>query len=507
MNSEMHIKHISAPAVVIGAGPGGLTAAYEFCRCGTIPIVLEKADQVGGIARTEVYKGYRFDIGGHRFFTKIDEVEALWHQVLGDRLRLVPRLSRIYYQNKFYNYPLNILNTLSNLGMIESFKILFSYIKAQLGRKPRVEENLEQWVTNRFGERLYRMFFKTYTEKVWGLPCDQIQADWAAQRIKGLSLQKAVLNALTGSSQETSLIDKFYYPVLGPGEMWEQFHSDIEKQGGEVRLGAEVVRLRGDGRRIKSIVVRQDEIDYEVVSDHFINSMPLPHLIERIEPPPPTAVLQAAKQLSYRDFLIVALVLDREDVFPDNWIYIHSPEVQVGRIQNFKNWSPALVPDMSKTCLGMEYFCTKGDGLWESTDEELIRLATQELEQIGLSEGAQVIDATVVRQPMAYPVYDASYRQYVEVIKKYLGTIENLQSVGRGGMHRYNNQDHSMLTAILAVQNVLGANHDLWEVNVERSYHEAFTVAEQRLRSESSVLVNGAGGGQQGVPKEISCQG
>ncbi len=459
--------------VIIGAGPAGLTAAYELARHEMPLVVLEQSDEVGGLARTEEHKGYRFDIGGHRLFTKAREVEALWHEILEDDLLEVPRLSRIYYQGKFYNYPISLGNTLANLGPVESVAIMFSYLKAQIRPHP-TEHTMEQWLCNRFGRRLYRTFFKTYTEKVWGIPCTQIRADWAAQRIKGLSMKRALLNALFKSGDETTLINRFYYPVRGAGMMWQRCKDLIEAKGATVRLNTEVVRLCHDGKRVHSLVARTDGSEYVIEGTHVLSSMPITHLIARLDPPPPEAVQQAARGLSYRDFLLIALVVDKADVFPDNWIYIHSPRVKVGRIQNFKNWSAAMVSDASKTCLGMEYFCNRGDNLWSLPDDDLIAMAARELATIDLAPEEAIIEGKVVRQTMAYPVYDGTYSRHVAVIRNYLAGLENLQTVGRAGMHRYNNQDHSMLTAMLAVKNLLGDTHDLWDVNVERSYHEEF---------------------------------
>ncbi|MEO0556882.1 MAG: NAD(P)/FAD-dependent oxidoreductase [Bacteroidota bacterium] len=484
-----------SPVVLAGAGPAGLTAAYVLAKAGIRPLVAEKSDQVGGISRTETYNGYRFDIGGHRFFTKVGEVEALWHEILGDDFVETPRMSRIYYKGKFYPYPLEIWPTLKNLGLIESARIGFSYLWAQLRQAPPAQ-NLEEWVTERFGKRLYETFFKTYTEKVWGIPCTEIRADWAAQRIKQLSLKRAILAALTGKSSDTSLISSFQYPRLGPGMMWERATEHIEDMGGSVEMETTVTRIehqpataQGDGaptqrRRVTSVTLESANGEQVVHPEHLVSSMPITHLIRQLDPPAPDHVVEAAKSLSYRDFLIVTLVVDAPDLFPDNWIYIHSPEVEVGRIQNFKNWSPEMVPDASKTCLGLEYFCTRGDGTWTMPDEDLIALAKRELAEIGLSGDAVVEDGIVIRQPMAYPVYDEHYKTHVATIQEYLGTFENLQTVGRAGMHRYNNQDHSMLTALLAARNILGdldgdAPHDLWNVNVERSYHEDFVVDEE----------------------------
>ena len=468
------IKHYY-PTVIIGAGPAGLTTAYELAKGGGQSIVLEKADKVGGIARTETYKGYRFDIGGHRFFTKVGEVEQIWQEILGDKFIKVPRLSRIYYKGKFFSYPLEPYNALSNLGVINTLLIMWSYFKAKVRPNP-VEENFEQWVSNRFGKRLYETFFKSYTEKVWGIPCTQIRADWAAQRIKGLSLKQAILNAVVGSNNTKTLIKEFDYPELGPGQMWECCQQILESGGNPVHLNTDVLRIERDGKRVKSITARENGQTFQVTGEHFVSSMPVTALVHRLDPLPPESVIKAARSLSYRDFLIVSLIVDEKQLFPDNWIYIHSPEFKVGRIQNFKNWSPAMVPDASKTCLGMEYFCSEGDALWELSDTELIDLASQEVVGLGLIDSlSKVEDGVVIRQHKAYPVYDGEYRQHLKVIQDYLQTFENLQTVGRNGMHRYNNQDHSMLTAILAAKNILGEDHDLWDVNTERSYHEEFT--------------------------------
>lgn len=465
---------MSDRVVIIGAGPAGLTAAYALVKRGERPAVLERERQVGGIARTEVYKGYRFDIGGHRFFTKVPEVEALWRELLGSEFIRVPRLSRIYYEGRYYNYPLEPLNALSNLGLIESCRIMLSYFKWRLFPHP-VEETFEQWVMNRFGGRLYARFFKTYTEKVWGIPCKQIRADWAAQRIKGLDLRKAITNALFGVGEAKTLIKEFDYPRLGPGQMWETCAERVRAGGGEVRLGVDVVRLLHRGGRIEAVVAHEDSEPIEYRGRHFLSSMALPALVARLDPPAPPEVLEAARRLRHRDFLIVCLLVNRAELFPDNWIYIHSPEVKVGRIQNFKNWSRDMVPDPSTTSLGMEYFCTVGDAIWEMTDAELIALARRELEQLGLAKASEVFDGTVVRQRAAYPVYDGTYREALAVIRPYLQQFENLQTMGRNGLHRYNNQDHSMLCALRAVDNLYGARHDIWNINTERSYHEDFT--------------------------------
>lgn len=492
--------------LVVGGGPAGLTAAYELLKHDpeAAPLVLEATDKVGGIARTEEYKGYRFDIGGHRFFTKVKEVEALWHEVMGEDFIDVPRQSRIYYQGKFYDYPLSMGNTLKNLGPYESARILLSYLKWKV-KPSQEEENFEQWVSNRFGGRLFWHFFRTYTEKVWGIPCTEIRADWAAQRIKDLSLKKAVFDAITGKSDTTSLIKTFKYPPLGPGQMWERFAERIEERGGEVRMRTRVHRFRREGNRVVAAELRShtDHADHprdrDAASDReegttywldvedVISTMPLTALVRAFDPPAPDKVLAAADGLNYRDFLIVTLILDQKDPFPDNWIYIHSPEVKVGRIQNFRSWSEAMVPHPDHASIGMEYFCHRGDGLWTSTDEELIALATRELGELNLSQADRVIDGTVIRQPKAYPVYDADYKKHVDTIEAWVRTLENLHTVGRNGMHRYNNQDHSMLSAMHAARNVLGGTYDPWNINVERSYHEEFVVKDKASARKSAT--------------------
>lgn len=473
---------------IIGAGPAGLTAAYLLAKEGPAwrPAVYEAGDLVGGIARTESYKGYRFDIGGHRFFTKVAEVEALWREICGDDFITRPRQSRIYYRGKYYAYPLKIFNALANMGPVEAAHIMLSYAKWRLMPHP-VEENLEQWVTNRFGGRLYWHFFKTYTEKVWGIPCTEIRADWAAQRIKNLSLVKAVWNAVTGANDTASLIEEFEYPRLGPGMMWEKCRDRVREMGGAVHMRRAVTRVFREGNRITEIeIANYDGAVAEterVRADHFISTMALRDLIECMEPAPPAEVVEAASKLKYRDFLIVTLVLDHADPFPDNWIYIHSPEVNVGRIQNFRAWSEEMVPDPNRASIGMEYFCHAGDGLWTKSDMSLIDMASRELDALGLAERSTVLDGAVIRQPKAYPVYDGDYREALAVIQKWIDGLENFQTVGRNGMHRYNNQDHSMLTAMLAVRNIFGEKHDLWNVNVERSYHEEFTRDEKKRRT------------------------
>ncbi len=469
----MPVLEPHTPIVILGAGPAGLTAAYESTKRNLHPILIEKSSQVGGMARTELYRGYRFDIGGHRFFTHFDEIRQIWHELLGSDFVKVPRVSRIYYQKHFYQYPLSLYNAISNLGVWEGLLILLSYMRARMRSNPE-DDNLEQWVTNRFGKRLYETFFKTYTEKVWGIPCHAIQADWAAQRISGLSLRRILHDAIFRGNNDSakSLIREFHYPVAGPGMMWERMQERIEQQGGTVILKAESIRIQCKDNRVHVVLTQQNGKEIRIKGESVISSIPLDELIFQIDPPPPEEVLAAARQLVHRAFIIVGLILDRSRLFPDNWIYIHSPEVMVGRIQNFKNWSPDMVPDESKSSLGMEYFCSEGDELWKTPDEALIQLAKNELRKLGLADSSSVQDAVVFRQSKAYPVYSYNYRRHIQKIRRFLDAIPNLQTIGRNGLHRYNNQDHSMLTAKMAVGNLFDEKNDIWSANTEPTYYE-----------------------------------
>lgn len=464
--------------IIIGAGPAGLTAAYELGRQGVSAVVLDSSTDMGGLSRTVSYKDYRFDIGGHRFFSKVPEVDALWQEILGDEFLERPRLSRIHYRNHFFDYPLRPLNALAGLGLWESVRVLASYVHTHVSPQTP-DRSFEDWVSSRFGQRLFEIFFKTYTEKVWGIPCDQIAADWAAQRIKDLSLWKAVLNAFTGQyggakgRVSTSLIDRFRYPRLGPGMMWERFRELIEAQGSRVETGIRVGTLCHAHGRVEYVHGRgPDGERVEFGGDQFISSMALRDLILALDPPPPDEILRAAQGLAYRDFLSVVLIVDRPEVFPDNWIYIHSPEVKMGRIQNYKNWSPHMVPDMSMTTLGLEYFLWDTDSEWNWPDEQLIELGIRECAILGLVQPDEVRDATVVRAEKAYPIYDHEYQRLLKIIRDYLAHFENFQTIGRNGLHRYNNQDHSMLTGLYAAQNIMGAKKDVWAVNTEQHYHE-----------------------------------
>jgi protoporphyrinogen oxidase len=475
--------------VVIGAGPAGLTAGYELAKLGFRPIVLEQQNLVGGLASTAQYRGYYFDMGGHRFFTKVEEVKKMWQEVLRENFLRRPRLSRIYYDGKFFFYPLRPLNALKGLGLWEGLLIVLSYLKWQL-LPYRREDTFEQWVTNRFGKRLFQTFFKAYTEKVWGISCSELKAEWAAQRIKDLSLRTALLSMfLKPKTTIKTLIEEFDYPRYGPGMMWNAVKSEIERRAGTVLMEAEVVRVNRTGRRIDSVVVRHDGREETIQGTNFISSMPVTEFVRRLEQPP-TAVVDAAARLRYRDFLTVVCIVNKPELFPDNWIYVHDPEVQVGRIQNFKNWSPDMVPDSTKTSLGLEYFCTEGDALWTMRDEELIQLATCELERIGLCRAADVEDGCVVRVPKAYPVYGSDYREALAVVREFVDSLENFRTIGRNGLHRYDNQDHAMLTGMLAVRSmVLGEPHDLWSVNTEQEYHEAARATARKLVPDVDVVV------------------
>ena len=493
MSSARRVDRLRAgdSVIVCGAGPAGLTAAYLLAKRGVSVTVLESSDTVGGISQTAQYKGYRFDIGGHRFFTKITPVQELWEELLGDQFIDVPRLSRIHYGGKYFNYPLQARNALSGLGIVNAIRIVASYVDARLHPYP-VEDTFEEWVCNRFGRRLYELFFKTYTEKVWGIPCSEIRAEWAAQRIQGLSLAAAVLSATSLNRRSPAiktLIHTFKYPRLGPGQMWEACRDRIREMGGKVLMRHHVSGLEYNNGRLTAARVQTPTGEIRIAGRHFISTLPVRSLVRSMGDAAPASAREGAEGLAYRDFLVVALILEGENVFPDNWIYIHTPGVKVGRIQNFNNWSRDMVPEPGRTCLGFEYFCFKGDGLWNSSDEDLIALATRELEQLGLARASTVVDGAVVRVPKAYPIYNAAYRGHLDAVRDFTDAIPNLHMVGRNGMHKYNNQDHSMYTAMLTVANMYGANHDVWSVNTDLDYHE-----EQKLEIASSDIGDGRAG-------------
>jgi protoporphyrinogen oxidase len=472
------------PVVVIGAGPAGLTAALDLTERAHPTVVLEADTVVGGISRTVERDGWRFDIGGHRFFTKVAEVEKRWHQILGpsDFLRR-PRLSRIYYRGRFFDYPLKAANALRNLGPIEAVRSVGSYLWARV-RPPADQSSFEGWVSARFGRRLYSIFFASYTEKVWGVHPSKLPADWAAQRIKNLSLGRAVLDALRGSKGRrdvASLIEEFDYPRLGPGMMWEAAAATVTERGAPVLFERRVVGIRHrDGVAVEVVTDGPAGPETHDARGGVVSSMPLGELILAMDPPAPDTVRAAAQALRHRDFLTVAVVVPESDAFPDNWIYVHAPEVRVGRVQNFGSWSPEMVKS-GQTCLGLEYFVHVGDDLWEMADDDLVALGRRELVALGLVPEGAPGEGWVVRMPKAYPVYDGTYRANVDILRAWLaGHANNVWPVGRNGMHRYNNQDHSMLTAMLAVENLFGADHDLWSVNVDEEYHEEIDTSRSR---------------------------
>lgn len=490
--------------IVIGAGPAGLTSAYILAKNGRDVLVLEQDPvYVGGISRTASYKGFLFDIGGHRFFSKSKEIVDLWNEILPDDFLERPRLSRIFYRDKFYAYPLKAFEALKNLGLIESALCMasFAYAKAFPVEAPR---SFHQWVRNQFGERLFGIFFKTYTEKVWGMGCDEISADWAAQRIKGLDLRVAVMNALTrsfrrkpkadaaGGDVVKTLIETFQYPRRGPGMMWEAAAARITERGGRILMGRELVELAYDDvQKLWRIAVATADGGREsYTARHIVSSAPVRELVQKLSPKPIS--LLHARALRYRDFLTVALMIDKADVFDDNWIYIHDPSVKVGRVQNFTSWSPEMVPP-GMSCLGLEYFCFEDDGLWAMSDQELIALAKHEIAKVGLVSAGDVIDGCVVRQPKAYPVYDDAYRDHMAMIRRDLEqSYPSLHLIGRNGMHKYNNQDHAMMTAMLTARNILAGErvYDIWQVNEDAEYHEEGTSSAQAaLASERLVPI------------------
>jgi protoporphyrinogen oxidase len=498
--------------IVVGAGPAGLTAAYELAKRGATCTVLEMDDVVGGISRTVEREGWRFDIGGHRFFTKVPEVQNLWCEILGpEDFLLKRRLSRIYYEGTFYDYPIRLGNALHGLGMFEAIRCGLSFLWVRV-RPPRDLDTFEGWTARAFGWRLYRKFFKAYTEKVWGIPPAEIKADWAAQRIKSLTLGNVIRNAFAPNHNQariTSLIEEFHYPRLGPGMMWEQARAFVEDHGSDVLLGTRLESIQRSGTRAVTALTRSHAAptgvggpvggDGATVSwpfDHLISSMPLSELVLVMDPPAPAEIRQAARDLRYRDFLTVALVLPAERGFPDNWIYVHSDKVRVGRVQNFGSWSRDLV-QQAWTCLGLEYFVFEDDALWSMADEDLVALGATELETLGLIRPGDVEKGFVVRMPKAYPVYDAGYHLNVQAIRQWLeAEVPNVHPVGRNGMHRYNNQDHSMLTAMLTVAGLYGDHYDTWAVNVDADYHE------QQVGRQASGLPGGTGTGR-AVPMRV----
>ncbi len=471
--------------VVIGAGPAGLTAAYELMKMGRAHevTILESTDVVGGISQTVQRDGWRFDIGGHRFFTKVTQVDELWDEMLAPETMLDrPRQSRALYRGKLYDYPLAPMNALRNLGPIEAVRCVGSYAWVRI-RPPKNQDNLEGFFVSRFGWRLYQHLFKTYTEKVWGVPASEISADWGAQRVKDLSLLRAVKEMLTPKRRRrgrdkskvvTSLIEEFKYPKYGPGMMWEIAADKVVAAGARLEFDRRVTGIsHANDAAYEVRAVDSEGNEHAYPCTHVISSMPIGALCKAMDPPVDDMTEEAAVDLRYRDHLTVALVVAQAQAFPDNWIYVHDPVVQVGRVQNYGSWSPFMVKE-GRSCLGLEYFVNEGDEMWTKSDADLIEQGKRELRTLGLiSEASDIEIGYVVRMPKAYPVYDEHYQAHVSTLRKWLEVnTPNVFPCGRNGMHKYNNQDHSMFTAMLSVENIFGAHHDVWSVNVEAEYHE-----------------------------------
>jgi len=458
--------------VIIGGGPAGLAAALECGRQGRPTVLLEMDAVVGGISRTVERNGYRFDIGGHRFFTKSAEVEQLWRATLpGDFLRR-PRLSRIYFNKRFFDYPLKPANALLSLGIGQTMASIASYLRYQL-RPNRSADSFETWAENQFGRRLYRIFFKAYTEKVWGIPCSEISSEWGVQRIKGLNLASAIRSAvLPGKRGEIkTLIEEFDYPRLGPGQMYEAMMQRCREAGVDVRLGHRATGLEVAGQRAQAVLVRSGSEEYRIGCDAVISSMPLDELVMGMSGVAATA-RDAAAALTYRSLITVNLMLSRRPPVPDTWIYVHDPSLVVGRVQFYHNWSPAMIPDEASGSMGLEIFASEGDAQWLMPDDELIARAAGEAQQLGLLDRSTIRDAFVVRTRKAYPISRTDYHKHVNVIREAIGQVANVQPIGRYGMFRYNNMDHSILTGMLAARNLSGESNDIWAVNTEEEYHE-----------------------------------
>ena len=488
-------------AIIIGGGPAGLISAHALSKAGSSVLVLEADPRyLGGISRTEEHEGFLFDIGGHRFFSKSKEVNELWQEILPHDFIERPRKSRILYDGKLYPYPLKVSATLSNLGWIEAGKCFASYLKSAATpvRHPR---SFAEWTTNQFGKRLYEMFFKTYTEKVWGIPCAEISADWAAQRIQGLSMLKLIRETIAPKGAEIgakTLIQSFRYPRKGPGMFWNACADLVRGRGGRIELGQRVSSCRFDAKEglweVQTLDALKTPQTYR--ARNIVSSAPLRELVQMLSPAVSAETLQAAKALKYRDFLTVVLMVEGEPEFDDQWVYIHDPGVRVGRIQNFKSWSPEMVPRAGVACYGLEYFCFEGDALWTSSNADLIETAKKEFRSLGLVHGPSFVGAHVVRQPKAYPVYDDDYRKNVSKIRHELeNDFPTLHLAGRNGMHKYNNQDHSMMTALICARNILAGKRalDPWKVNSDAIYHE----------EETSEDRESPGSGLRSVPERL----
>jgi protoporphyrinogen oxidase len=439
--------------IIVGAGPSGLAAGYYLAKNKRNVVLFEKDSLVGGLSKTIIYKGCYFDVGGHRFFTDIPEVKALWQEVLGDGLLKKTRVSRIFYRGKFFNYPLSLSNILSNISLISSGCCFLSYFASQLTPSQKTD-SFEDYIVKHFGKRLYKIFFKGYTEKVWGISCSNLSCDWAAERIKGLSLIAAFTATLGLNGHIRTLIKEFYYPLLGPGMMYEAIAERIQSLGCPIEMDREVIRVVHDSKKIVSVITRDKEgKEQESFGDDFISSMPITEFVNKLYPLPPDNILETARKLHYRDLLVVNLICANENVFPDNWIYVHSPEVKVSRIQNYKNWSPAVIPELKKTTLGLEYFCSARDEFWKRDDKEIEGMAALELEYLGFN--TTIEDSFVYRAPQAYPIYTLGYREAAGILKGYLNRFNNLALIGRAGRFQYDNMDSAIASGINAAKGIL----------------------------------------------------
>ena len=470
---------ISCECCIMGAGPAGLAAASELIKHGVNDIlIIDKNKIVGGLSRTENYDGVRFDIGGHRFFTKNSEVDNLWHETLGDDFKPVQRLSRIFYRNRFFNYPLKPWDVFIKLGPYESLSTFFSLIQLWLN-KPGTVITFEDWVVQKFGRKLYETFFKTYTEKVWGIPCDQISAEWSAQRIKGLDAMELIKSMLmTGKNKHRAktLVEQFYFPTLGAGQMYEAMCDNAIKHGAKLLLESRITRIHRQDNTIKSIdILTPNGGTVNIAAQQFFSSVPLGHLFSMLTPTDSDIINHSAGMLKYRDHITVNLLLDNDNLFPDQWLYVHSPDIQMARLANYSNFSRKMIDKTGKTALSAEYFVFKGMGLWNESDRFLIALATRELKKIGLIKNNEVEKAWVVREAEAYPINYVGLNEHYDKIKTRVGQFTNLFSIGRAGMHKYNNMDHSILSGMLAARNYLklpGSPYNLWKINIDAEYHE-----------------------------------
>jgi protoporphyrinogen oxidase len=461
---------------IIGAGPSGMACAHTLAKGGHSAIVITEEKGVGGLCQTLEFSDYLFDIGGHRFLSKSGLINSIWKEVMGDDLLQVRRLSRIFYRKRFFNYPLSFFNTFRNLGPFESFRCVASYGFCRL-TKPGDDQTFEGWIINRFGKRLYKIFFDTYTRKVWAVPCKDISADWAVQRIRGLSLRVAIKKALLGARSRgpKTLAEEFLYPKKGPGQFYAKMERSLKDLGTRFLFEKRVVAVNHRDGRVVSIGVKDgsDPVAQEMPVDYLFSSMPLTDLIQSLNPQPPGSIRLAASKLRFRSFLVVNVILDCKTLFPDQWIYVHSPDVQLGRIQNYKNWSPFMTANPERTSLGLEYFCSEGDELWEMNDVDLIDFAVEELEEIGIVSRKHLINGFVVRRKNVYPVYSLEYQRALDVIRKYLSRFDNLQTMGRAGLFRYDNSDHAMLSGIGAAKNYMDKSvYNLWSQGPQQEYLE-----------------------------------